>query len=317
MTAAPSSRAHLIERAMAATGGIGVADPPGRADRNVAAAPVRSPLRPAVENAEPPATIPQPSLALAPGKVVGREVLASAGLVIAPVGTARNRLSEEFAVVQHQLLRTMRTTPTEEGRSSRIILVTSARPGEGKTFTSLNIAGSIAAGGGLRVVLVDADGKRNSVSDLLGCGDEPGLRRLVAEPSRRPADLLVPTALDRLLIMPYGHAREADASVPPGAMLAAFILRLAAALPDAVLVVDSPPCLSTSDPGSLASIAGQVLLVVEAEKTQRNEVEAALDMVDACSAIQLLLNRAQLTGNDSFGHYGYGEYGAYGSGPNT
>jgi protein-tyrosine kinase len=75
-----------------------------------------------------------------------------------------------------------------------------------------------------------------------------------------------------------------------------------------VLVLDSPPCLSTSDCSALAAVAGQVVLVVNAEKTLRNEVEAALDMLDACPLLQLLLNRVRLTVNDTFG--ARGDYGA-------
>ncbi|HEY8613579.1 MAG TPA: hypothetical protein VIL69_20155, partial [Roseomonas sp.] len=52
-----------------------------------------------------------------------------------------------------------------------------------------------------------------------------------------------------------------------------------------------------------ATVSGQVVLVVEAERTQRSEVEAALDLVEACPVLQLLLNKARLTESDTFGAY--------------
>jgi receptor protein-tyrosine kinase len=198
------------------------------------------------------------------------------------------------------------------------VLITSARPNEGKTFTSLNLAASIAAGGRSPVVLVDADGKRGSLSTLLGLPDAPGLRLMAADPKLRGANLLVPTAQERLSILPFGAQSPGEAELPPGEMLAAAILRTALALPEHIIVIDSPPCLSTSDPSSLAPIAGQVLLVIQAERTQQSEVEAALDLVDSCPTLQLMLNRTKLTTSNTFGAYGeYDVYGAYGSRPSS
>jgi receptor protein-tyrosine kinase len=118
--------------------------------------------------------------------------------------------------------------------------------------------------------------------------------------------------------MPFGVQGAGEPELPAGEMLAAAILRLALALPEHIIVVDSPPCLSTSDPSSLATIAGQVVLVIQAERTQQSEVEAALDMVDACPTLQLMLNRTRLTTSSSFGAYGeYGYYGAYGARPTS
>jgi len=240
------------------------------------------------------------------------EMLGKAGLVVAPFGTQRSRLSEEVAVVQHSVLRTIKATRATDGRCPRMVMVTSARPGEGKTFMSLNLAASLANSGTKPVLLVDVDGKRGSVSELLGQADTPGLRVLAAEPGRPALAMLVPTAVKRLSLLTAGPVPVSVPGVPPGQLMAAALLRLAAALPEHLIILDTPPCLSTSDPGALAPIVGQVLIIVEAERTQRSEVEAALDMVDSCPTLQLVLNRAVLTANDTFGAYGgYGAYGAY------
>jgi protein-tyrosine kinase len=333
MNAAPKSRAHLIERAVEAMRGGDALE--GRASPvppTPASPPPASP--PDGTAALPPASVGGP-VELAPDviaraaeataraapsppradatlpHVIDRAALARAGLVIAPVGTTRSRLSEEISIVQHNVLRTVKATRSADGRSGRLIMVTSARPGEGKTFISLNLAASLVVSGARPVVLVDADGKQHSVSRMLGVGDAPGLRALASEVGRSPASLLIPTEIKRLSLLPYGPALTDGPAIPPGQALTSALLRLTAALPDHLIVLDTPPCLSTSEPSVLAPIAGQVVMVVEAEKTQRNEVEAALDMVEACPTLQLVLNRATLTSNDTFGAYGgYDTYGA-------
>jgi receptor protein-tyrosine kinase len=306
VNAAPKSRAHLVERAVEAMAGrspgpsAAVAPPAAETVAPPRAAP------PAAPTAQP--TAPQ----FAP---IGVELLAKAGLVVAPVGTARSRLSEEIAVIQHAVLRTLKTTRSSDGRNARIIMVTSAKPGEGKTFISLNLAASLANSGTRPVVLVDVDGKVFSISRLLDHADTPGIRMLAGEPNRLPAPMLVPTAVKRLSLLPYGPLPAEMPGIPPGQLVTAALLRMAAALPDHLFVLDTPPCLSTSDPGALAPIVGQVLMVVEAERTQKNEVEAALDMVDACPTLQLVLNRSLLTANDTFG--AYGGYDAYATPPGS
>jgi len=312
MNAATKSRAHLVERAveaMSGDGALGTRPPP-------VSPPPAPPEPPRTQAASSPAPSTAPAAtAAAPAAparpAISLETMAEAGLVVPPVGTSRSRLSEEIAVVQHAVLRTLKTTRSTDGRCDRIIMVTSAKPGEGKTFMSLNLATSLAISGTRPVVLVDCDGKQLSISRLLGCAEQPGLRALASEQTRLPPAQLVPTAVERLSLLPYGELPAGSPAIAPGQLVAAALLRLAASLPNHLIVLDTPPCLSTSDPGALATIAGQVLMVVEAEHTQRNEVEAALDMVEACPTLQLVLNRAVLTPNDTFGAYGgYDSYAA-------
>lgn len=313
------ARMHLVERAAAAMGGLGGLDVP-TADRPLAPPPLlprtqeaaaaalpraddalaeRAPPALPLEVAPPEQRPPSP-----PSRTIPLEVLCKAGLAVAPLA-GRSRLSEEISVIQHQVLRQL-AEPKLKDRRGRVVLVTSARPGEGKSFTALNLASSLAMAGGRQVILVDADAKPGSLSGLLGCSDAPGIRMLASDPVLPAAGPLVHTEVGRLSFLPYGRTADIAAgavALPVGAAIAAAVLRLADAYPGAVLVVDAPPCLSTSDPGTFASSAGQVVMVVEAERTQRNEVEAALDMVEACPTLQLVLNKARLTVNDTFGAY--------------
>jgi receptor protein-tyrosine kinase len=310
MTPAPRPRAHLVERAVEALAGAAELLPPASPQQppppqQPGVAPDGPAIAAAAKGSHTPAVPPRPPIAL--------EVMRRAGLVAAPADAMRSRAAEEVRVVQTQVLRTLRATPDDPERCGRVVLVTSARPGEGKTFTSLNLAASIAEGGGACVVLVDADGKRDGLSRLLGCEKEAGLATLAADPRANPAPLLCPTAIAGLSVLPCGAASGDGVASPHGVPLATAILRLARALPDHVIILDTSPCLSTSDPTALAAIAGQAVVVVHAELTQRSEVEAALDMIDACPSLQLLLNQTRHVASDSFGAYGYGAKGPYGS----
>lgn len=288
MNVVSGSRHHLVERAMDALGEAGALE--------------RNRPSPPVAEAPPP---PQPAAPSPPrSPVIGLDRLREAGLVVAPCA-ARSRHSEEITVIQQQVLRAAETEAAGSGgRCSNLVLVTSSRPGEGKTFLSLNIAASIATAGARPVLLVDADGKPGSLTALLGLSEAPGLRGLAAAPSRFSAAPVVDSAIERLAILPYGNVEPGAAEVPPGAMLAAAASLLGAIFPRHIILLDSTPCLSTSDPSALAPVVGQVLMVVQAEQTQRAELEAALDLVDACPTLQLVLSQIQPSHGQSFGAYG-------------
>jgi receptor protein-tyrosine kinase len=272
---------------------------------------------PPVETVAPAASTPgavpeeaTPDEAVAP--LIDLDTLRNAGFVITGAGAARSRVTEEFSVVQHQVRRTVQTTSSADGRIAQLVLVTSAKPGEGKTFCSMNVAARLALSAPEHVILVDGDGKQQgSLTNLLGQEAKPGLRMLAIDPSLRPEPLLLGTAIERLSFLPYGPGVPGVSDLPSGAMMAAAVARMAATMPNRIFIFDAPPCLYTSEPSALASVAGQVLIVVRAESTQREEVEAALDMVESCPSLQLVLNQTRMATSNTFGAYGYYGYGYY------
>ena len=223
--------------------------------------------------------------------------------------SARTRISEEYRIVIGRVLRAMRDEDIEGGGAHNVVMVTSARPGEGKSFTALNLAGSIAQHSTEKVILIDVDAKLRPISSMLGVGDRMGFHDLVIDQSIRPQDLILQTAIANLSFLPVGtrSGEVADsASVRP---VTPTITRLARRFPKHLIVIDAPPCLSTSDPHTIAPFVGQVVLVIEAERTQRSEVEAALDLIRICPTITMLLNKVKLTTSHTFGAYDY--YGSY------
>jgi len=214
----------------------------------------------------------------------------------------RSRISEEFRLVQRQILRSAFGPGAEPGFSN-LLMVTSARPGEGKSFIAVNLASSIARQGDHRVLLVDADSKRDSFCYSLGLAEAAGVLDLVANPKLDPAPLIVKTPIEHLSILPVGRERERSAELFSAKEMTRLIQSLGRRYADRLLILDAPPCLSTSDPAVLAPVVGQILFVVEADRTQRDEVEASLDLIQACPTITLVLNKLQISSRYTFGAY--------------
>lgn len=257
-----------------------------------------APPRPPLANTRTDAGSLLPSIALV--------ALEGAGMVVARA--ARTRISEEYRIVIGRVLRALRE---EAGGTamSNLLMVTSARPGEGKSFSALNLAGSIAQHSTEKVLLVDLDAKLRPISALLGVGDRLGFHDMVVDQTLRPEDVILNTAVANLTFLPVG-SRSGEltdsTSVRP---ITPVITRLARRFPKHLIMLDAPPCLSTSDPHTIAPYVGQVIMVIEAERTQRSEVEAALDLVRVCPTITMLLNKVRLTTSHTFGAYDY--YGSY------
>lgn len=205
---------------------------------------------------------------------------------------------EEIALVREQLLRSVEAAPLTKERLARLVVITSARSGAGSSFTALNLAASIAEDGTHGgVVLVDTARGPKSLTALLGLQTSPGLDQLRDSGRNDPAGLLVHTEIPGLFVLPHGTIEPSDAH---GSIVPA-LRHLAERLPDHLILLDTPACLESSTAGQFAAAAGQVALVVEAERTKRAEVETALDILDACPTLQLVLNRTALRVSDRFG----------------
>jgi protein-tyrosine kinase len=266
-------------------------------DRTLQSEPLPAPPLLQATSVEPSAERPNASMG---APTIDAVALERGGMV--DWSRTRSRISEEFRLVQRQILRAAFGPGAEPGFSN-LLLVTSARPGEGKSFISLNLAGSIARQGDNHVLLVDADSKRDSICYAFGLAENRGMLDLVANPKLDPAPLIVKTPIDRLSILPVGRERERSAELFSGKEMARLIQSLGRRYADRLLILDAPPCLSTSDPAVLAPVVGQVLFVVEADRTQRDEVEASLDLIQACPNITLVLNKQQVSSRYTFGAY--------------
>ena len=251
------------------------------------------------------------------GVALDMAVLKRAGLALAGM---RSRTTEEYRITVGRILRALhggsRTTSGLASQSmpgqalASMVMVTSARPGEGKSFSTLNLSASIAQNGLADVLLVDVDGKPRSLTTLLGLRERQGLLDLVGNPALRPEDLVVRTAIPGFSVLPLGLNRSATAEGGVTRAVLAALERVRRRFPRHVVMLDTAPCLSTSDPSTLAPVVDMVVMVVEAGRTQRSELGAGLELVRACPNIILVLNKVRLTHRHSFGSYYYFGYPA-------
>ena len=216
------------------------------------------------------------------------------------------KIHQEFRLVKRRLLDNAfgRLRPVVD--NGRLIMVTSSLPGEGKTFSSINLAISIAIGGGHPVLLVDADIARPSVSNTLELDipDEIGLADYLDDPSIPVTELLRPTSLPGLTLLPAGHLKHRPVDLLASGNMARLVEELRTLLPHHVIVFDSPPLLPVTETRSLSALVGQVMLVVAAGETPRTAVNESLLQLENCPAVGLLFNKAPVQPKAP-AYYGY------------
>ncbi len=219
----------------------------------------------------------------------------------------RSQLADEYRVIKRPLLDNARGKSAAPIRRANLIMVTSSMPGEGKTFTAINLAMSIAMEVDSRVLLIDADVARPSVLDRLGVPSALGLLDLLTQPELEVADVLLKTNVERLSVLPAGtaHARATELLASDG--MNRLLDEMATRYPDRILVFDAPPLLLSTESRALASQVGQVVMVVEADRTTQSTVTTALAMIENCPVVMTLLNKVDAS------QAAYGSYGQYGT----
>ncbi len=194
--------------------------------------------------------------------------------MIVPHGK-RTQLSEEFRAIKRPLLQNVKQRGAKAVRKSNLILVTSAFPNEGKTFSSINLAMSMSLEPDHSVLLIDADVAKPRSEDFLGLSPRPGLMDLLLDPKLRLADVAIRTNVDRLQVLLAGRAHlQANELLASESM--SRLLDELAGKPDRIVIFDAPPLLVTTEAAVLAQRVGQVVMVVEAGKTAQAAVKTAL-----------------------------------------
>lgn len=234
-----------------------------------------------------------------------------AGLV--PPPSAETMVAKEYQRIKRPLLaNTTGANPTGIADGNRF-MVASAIPGEGKTFTSVNLALSLAKERDYSVVLIDGDVIKPSISRALGLADAKGLTDILADTAMSLSDTVLETNVPRLSVLPAGQRHDEATELIASQRMTWFVNELSRD-PNRMVVFDSSPLLATAESQALAMAVGQVLLVVKAGSTARSAVEAALSLVSAPDrSVSLILNQSR----KEHGDYYAGYYGGYYDGQNT
>jgi protein-tyrosine kinase len=246
-----------------------------------------------------------PSSARSKQVTLNLEQLRDRGMITPDVG--RSEIAEEFRAIKRSLVDHALNPSAGTAKRSNLIMVTSSLPGEGKTFCAINLAMSIAAEVDRTVLLVDADVARPSVLRGLGLDRaEAGLMDILLDRHVRLPDVMLKTDVQGLSILPAGvshrHATELLASQAMSELLDEIATRYA----DRIVIFDSPPLLLTTESRVLAAQMGQIVLVVEAEKTTQKALQTALTQIEGCSNISLVYNKSNaFLDAENYGYYSY------------
>lgn len=243
--------------------------------------------------------LPRPVSAPAASVHLDLERLAAAGYLVPEQD--HSILAEEMQIAKRALL-------DQRAASARggLVMVTSALPGEGKTFCSINLAMSLASEVDTSVLLVDADVLRPSVLTRLGVRADRGLLDLLAGDGCRLADVQLATNLPKLSLLHTGAVRSRASELLASAAMDHLLSQLAVLSPGRIVVFDAPPLLMTSAAVTLASRVGQVVMVVDTARTTRQDLTQAYAAVAHCPDVMSLLNRYDGPPQGRRGGYGYG-----------
>lgn len=284
----------LVERASSLLPPTPPAPPAGPA----AAAPGRAAADP--DAAAPPAAsavpLPRaPAPAAAPRErrraSIDLKRLASEGFIIP--GGRRTQLSEDFRHIKRPLLLNAQGGgPDSAGR--RFIMITGARPGEGKTFTAVNLALSMASEPDLHVMLIDADVLKPSIPQALGLIADRGLIDILEGDRCSVPDVLIRIDnIPNLSVLPAGRPTSRTTELLASQRMAQFAAEISRRYSDRIIIVDTPPLVLTSEPSALALHAGQIVIVVEAEETSERLLREALELLPSLEHVSLVLNKAR------------------------
>ncbi len=217
----------------------------------------------------------------------------------------RSAIAEEYRTIKRPLLTNIAGHSAVPIKNANLIMVTSALQGDGKTFSSINLALSIAMEQDKTVLFVDADTAKAEAGRVLGVPPgSPGLIDVLENKGIGVGDVILPTNVEKLRILPAGNVHAHSNELLASDSMRRLMLELSERYPDRVVVFDSPPLLLTTEAGVLANLMGQIVFVVGAETTPQNAVTQAMEHIGQDKTVGLLLNRARKHSR-LFG-YGYG-----------
>lgn len=217
---------------------------------------------------------------------------------------SRSLLAEQMRIIKRPLLANARGESAQSIARPNLVQVVSAMPQEGKTFTAINLAMSIAMEVDHSVLLVDADVLRPSVLQRLGVPAAPGLLDVLSQPTLELADVMLRTNVPKLSLLPAGAASATSTELLASAAMDRLLDELAAKYSDRIIVFDAPPLIPTTESRVLASRVGQVVMVVEADKTTHAQIAQAYAAVEQCPVVLSILNRCHnKTSAETYGYY--------------
>jgi protein-tyrosine kinase len=191
----------------------------------------------------------------------------------------------------------------------RAIMVTSATSGEGKTFVSANLAAGLARDLHAHALLVDCDLRVPLLANLFGFSNGLGLADYLRD-SRKIADLLLKTAIEKLSVLPGGNVPENPTELIGSKKMEDLVLELKSRYNDRYVIFDSTPLLATSESEVLSKLVDGIIIVVKAGVTPRETVKQAISSLEKEKILGFVLNHLEFRSSGLHSRY-FGSSGYY------
>ncbi len=223
--------------------------------------------------------------------------------------TLHSKRAEEYRILKRPLLMNAFGKTAADVDNGNLIMVTSALPGEGKTFTTINLAMSMAIEMDTTVLVVDSDVIKPSLTRTLELENRPGLIDILSDDSLELCSMIVKTDMPKLRVLPAGRPHLHSTELLASSHMRRLANELSERYANRVVLFDAPPLLATSQASVLARVVGQILVVVQSGKTSQSAIKAAVSQIDENKVIGMVLNQSHPSFNQEY--YG-GYYGSYG-----
>ncbi len=234
--------------------------------------------------------------------------------MLVPGSSLTPEIKNEYRRIKRPLLSNAFGKTASLVDQGNLIMVTSSVPGEGKTYTAVNLALAFAQERDNTVLLIDGDVTKQGVSRLFGVERRrPEFTDLLASEDISVGDALLRTDVPGLVILPAGKPHEYITEMVASQRMERLVNEIATRYSDRIVIFDCPPLLATPEAQVLAGLVGQIVFVIEAGKTPHSIVDDALELLPEEKAIGLVLNKSESLSNR--GGYYYNYYTPYGEKP--
>ena len=200
--------------------------------------------------------------------------------------------AENFRILKSQILY------PKQGEAPKTIMVTSAFPGEGKTFVTANLAVSMGQGIDESVLVVDCDLRRPTLHRILGYSNDKGLHDCLVGKKQIP-DLLVRTKYEKLSLLTAGRSVRNPSELLASARMKQFVEEVKGRHEDSYVILDVPPSQITAETSVLANYVDAIIFVVMAQKTPRETIQRSIDNLGKHKILGIVFNGYR----GSFGSY--------------
>ena len=190
----------------------------------------------------------------------------------------------------------------------RSVLVTSFVPEEGKTTVSLNLSATIAKSADTSVILIDADVRKKSISQLLGLQDKPGLSDIL-DGKADFEEVMLQTEIQGLNILPAGNDSANLLELISSRRMKDLLQQLRHRHEDYYIIIDSAPLLVASETSSLSHIVDATIVVIMADNTRRDVVKRELTAINKEKILGVVLNATDFETSHHYHKYYKHYYG--------